>query len=109
MSIEGQLDIFDALDEKPAQPPFKVSLSVWQELNCGWCGTNGTIGGFSMRHPEHEEISIHGEYCTRCEAKNGSPRIGTVELIINTDPKPGRHGGHEDSIRERIKQWQEIK
>lgn len=93
---------------KPKQPPFRVSICVWQDTRCGWCGTTSTIGGFATRHPEHGDVSIYGEYCRRCNDKHGGPRTHETELIINLDPKPGRHGGHEEEIAESIRAWEAL-
>ncbi|UTT40228.1 hypothetical protein NMP99_02925 [Glutamicibacter mishrai] len=93
---------------KPAQPPFKVKINVWQATRCGWCGKSSTIGGFATRHPDHEDISIYGDYCTKCSDKYGDPRLHGLELVMNLDPTPGRHGGHEEDIAESIRRWESI-
>lgn len=97
-----------AKPEKPAQPPFKVSINVWQDTRCGWCGKSSTIGGFATRHRDHEDISIYGEYCTKCSDKYGDPRLGSIELVINLDPTPGKHGGHEKDIADAIRAWEAL-
>lgn len=93
---------------KPAQPPFKVKINAWQATRCGWCGKSSTIGGFATRHPDHEDISIYGDYCTKCSDKYGDPRLHGLELVMNLDPTPGKHGGHEKEIAESIKAWEAL-
>lgn len=74
--LDGQTDIFDALGEKPVQPPFTVYTGYegWTR-SCGWCGSSSSIGGGATRWPSDEQVSIHYDYCQKCESKHGAPRV----------------------------------
>lgn len=87
MTIEGQLDIFDALGEKPAPPPFTVYAGYegWTRA-CGWCGSSNSIGGGATCWPNDKQLSIHYDYCQKCMGTFGAPRVyagGTPLKVVD--------------------------
>ena len=107
--MDGQLTIFDVLEpERPKQPPFKVNICVWQgNMQCGWCGRPGLLGGFATDHPTVPGFSIYGDYCRACCDKYGDPKISDLELVVNLDPAGNHRGDREQQILETIQRWRE--
>lgn len=85
-ALDGQLDIFDALEVPKPVPPFTVIHGYgpgWKR-SCGWCGTTNTIGGGACRMPGDPSKGIHYDYCQPCATRYGSPRvwIGGTPLFV---------------------------
>lgn len=91
--LEGQLDIFTALEEPAPVPPFTVYTCVWAEKGCGWCGSGNMLGGGACRNPQNNDESFFYSYCTSCYNKYRSPKVTTPGFPLNIDrtqkPRPG--------------------
>lgn len=85
MTLEGQLDIFDAMDEQPPIPPLTVYTCVWAERGCGWCHSNNTEGGGACRNPRDESESLFYSYCGKCRGKYGYPKVGNPDYPVTID------------------------
>ena len=85
MTIEGQVDLFEAMGEAPPPPPFTVYTCVWAERGCGWCQSNGFEGGGACRNPRDASESLFYSYCGKCRTRYGYPRVGDPDYPVIID------------------------
>lgn len=95
--MDGQIDIFDLIEDKPPVPPFTVHTCVWSDSqSCGWCGKNGGDGGGAGRNPRNESEPFYWAYCQTCRNKYGYPRLRDLDFPVNIDrtqtPRPAELG-----------------
>ncbi len=94
--IEGQIDVFDLLDERLPAPPFTVNTCVWATDNrCGWCAGKGYDGGGACRNPRNDEESFFYNYCAKCRKKYGYPHPGRLDFAVNIDRTRKTRTGQE--------------
>lgn len=92
--MDGQVDLFDLIDERPPVPPFTVWTCVWAgDLRCGWCGGKGFQGGGACRNPRNDDEPFFYQYCRKCYEAYGDPHVRRLDSVINIDrtqkPRPG--------------------
>lgn len=87
--MTAQLDIFDLLDAPAPQPPFTVYANGARAGQpCGWCHAQTDVGvgagGGVTDDSTGQAQSIVFDFCSRCAARYGSPRIyrGGTPLVV---------------------------